>query len=132
MRRRREEKRAWSRRLTCLLLTAVLIFLLPQTSARAADSGDSARKQLVITVVEEIPAEEIEEEAVPLAAVPDTAPGREIRHAGMMALTLAAVVFYVLYFGRYERKLLALRREAARAESGYIRRIRTESGENRG
>ena len=61
--------------------------------------------------------------------VPDIATGRETRHAGMMGLTLAAVVFYVLYFGRYERKLLALRREAARVESSYFRRIRTENGE---
>ena len=126
---RREENSGWSRRLTCLLLTALILLLTPRTSARAADSGDggSARRQLVITVVEEIPAEEIEEEAVPLAAVPDTASGRETRHAGMMGLTLAAVIFYVLYFGRYERKLLALRREAARAESDFLRRIRTEN-----
>lgn len=126
---RREENSGWSRRLTCLLLTALILLLTPRTSARAADSGDGggARRQLVITVVEEIPAEEIEEEAVPLAAVPDTASGRETRHAGMMGLTLAAVIFYVLYFGRYERKLLALRREAARAESDFLRRIRTEN-----
>ena len=128
MQRRREEKCGWRRRLACLLLTLFLLFLLPQPSARAENSGDSARKQLVITVVEDIPAEEIEEEAVPLA-VPDIATGRETRHAGMMGLTLAAVVFYVLYFGRYERKLLALRREAARVESSYFRRIRTENGE---
>lgn len=128
MQRRREKKCGWSRRLACLLLTLFLLFLLPQPSARAENSGDSARKQLVITVVEDIPAEEIEEEAVPLA-VPDIATGRETRHAGMMGLTLAAVVFYVLYFGRYEKKLLALRREAARVESSYFRKIRTENGE---
>jgi len=101
--------------------------LFPAPPARAAGEENGRDGTLTITVVEEIPAEDIEESAVPLADFPDSVARRGTRHAVMMGLTLLAVTAYVLYFSRYEKKLFLLRRQAARAE--YEERLRRHSAE---
>ncbi|MBQ9063092.1 MAG: hypothetical protein IJ121_09775 [Eubacterium sp.] len=74
-------------------------------------------KQLVIDVVEEIPAEEIVETAVPLAARPDSPARSNVRHAVLLGIFAACVLGYILYFRSYQRRLCVLRARAE--EKGY-------------
>lgn len=119
----------WKRLAAGLLAALVLVCLVPlEERAAAADEPEPERKKLVITVVEEIPAEEIPDNAVPLAPLPETASRSGWRHAALMGLALLAVIAYVWYFSRYERKLFLLRRQAVRAESAWMRRTREGEG----
>ena len=112
----------------CLLLALVLLTLLPAPRA-FADTEDG--KKLVVTVVEKIPAEEIEDDDVPLASFSEI--GSDItdgpRHVLLMSLLLLVVAAYVLYFGAYEKRLNALRWQAAEAENGWHVRHHAERGE---
>lgn len=96
------------------LLCLALLWIMFPLQAAADDE-----RELVITVVEEIPAEEIEESEVPLAAFPNSGHRSGTRHLLLMSLTLAAVIAYVWYFTLYEKRLSLLRAEAARAERGW-------------
>ena len=120
--------------LLLLLTAAVGSFVQPQgNTVLAAESPQAesetettSEKQLVITVVEDIPAMDIEENEVPLAAFPDTAGRSGTRHAVLMGLVLACVLAYVIYMGRYEKKLAVLRHKAARAEYDMLKAAREE------
>ena len=112
----------------CLLLAMALLMLLPAPKAYA-DTEDG--KKLVVTAVEEIPAEEIEDNDVPLTSFSEN--GADItdgtRHVLLMGLTLLLVVMYVLYFSAYEKRLNALRWKAAEAENGWHVEHHAEWGE---
>ena len=83
-------------------------------------------KQLVIDVVEEIPAEEITEAAVPLAARPDTPARSNVRHAVLLGFFLACVLGYLLYFRSYKRRLRVLRETAEQKGYDLLSRKRKE------
>ena len=89
----------------------------------------SEHRQLKITVLEDIPAAEIEDSAVPLAAVPGTEAHRGLQHVLWMGALLAAAAVYVLYFSRYDRRLFLLRKKAAEAEQTCRMRLRAEHKE---
>ena len=96
------------------------------TEDAGAGSGiPGERRELKITVVEDIPAAEIEDEAVPLAGVPGTETRSGMRHMIWMGALLAAAIVYVIYFTGYDRRLFRLRKEAARAEQACRIRHRT-------
>ena len=104
------------------IAAAVLIFaagvMLPAHNVWAENEGDSdsGRKEITIEVVEDIPAGEIEDAEVPLAALPVSDKSNAVRHIGMMLALLAGVCAYSAYFIGYEKKLVKLREEAADAE----------------
>ena len=103
-------------RLRRLIVLMLLTLLLPAGAlASETDPGETDRT-LIVQVVEEIPAYDIEENQVPLAAYPDTPARSGVRHGAMMGLVLAAVIGYGVYFRRYDARLLRLRQEAALAE----------------
>ena len=118
-----------NRAFRCFLLTALIAVLaaLPVLTVCAAgtESGngekDPGKGTLTVTVVEDIPAEEIEENEVPLAALPETPARRGVRHVLLAALLLASAAGYVVYFRRYDRRLALLRRRAAEAELAAMR-----------
>ena len=102
----------------CLLFAfAVLCGIRPQQ----AYADDAEPKKLIVTVVEEIPADEIEEDDVPLADFSET--GKSIpdgtRHILLMSTLLMLVAMYVFYFVQYERRLGKLRWKAAEAEYAW-------------
>ena len=110
------------RTLCALLCLCALCVALCGASSGGTDEG----KTLEITVVETIPAEDIEDDAVPLAVF--DAPGSRslLRSALPSAALLAAALLYVLVTVRSEKKLAALRMEAALAEA-RVMRLRRES-----
>lgn len=112
----------------CLVFAmSVMISLPSQITVAAEETAETTpspepEKELLITVVEDIPAEDIEEEKVPLAASPDT-PGRNgTEHLLMGIVLLLGSVFYTVYFYHADQKLFTLRREAAEAELAYTRK----------
>ena len=131
-------------RFVIFLLCGMILSAAPVTAVQAQESAAAEgtvqdegsdpgmaleRRNLKITVVEDIPAAEIEESAVPLAALPDTKARRGLQHMIWMGALLAAAAVYVLYFSRYDRRLFLLRREAAEAEQACRIRLRTENKE---
>ena len=104
------------RRLAGMLAALMLLALLPAGAMGAEAASPETPQRLIVEVVEDIPAYEIEENQVPLAAYPDTPARSGVRHSAMMGLVLAAVIGYVVYFHRYEARLFRLRQEAAQAE----------------
>ena len=101
-----------------LLALAILSVLLP---LRAYAETAEART-LIVTVVEEIPADEIiDDDDVPLASFDD--PGKAIsdqtRHVLLTSALLFCVLIYVFYFRTYEKRLSSLRLTAAEAESSW-------------
>ena len=85
-------------------------------SGAAEEESENSGKNLVITVLEDIEPADIEDARVPLAALPQTKRDDSIRHLVLMSIAFICVIIYVLYFGRYEKKLIALRRETIEAE----------------
>ena len=100
----------------CVLLTALF-------GAHAYAAGaESPGNTLEITVVEQIPAEEIDDDEVPLAAPFSGRPERRaFRTAAPAGVMLLVSLLYVAYTMRREKRLAALRMEAARAEARYMR-----------
>ena len=98
-----------------------------ETAAEEMTGADQAeeRRQLQITVVEDIPAMDIEESPVPLAALPNTRAKSGMRHALWMGGLLIAVIVYAAYFSVYDRRLYGLRREAAGMEKKLMNLRRT-------
>lgn len=99
--------------LACLALAA-LVPALRAHDVLAADTSD--HPELRITVVESIPAEQIEDDSVPLAAGPGGGSAIETPQVVLMSLVLAGSVFYALYARRCDERLFALRREVIDAE----------------
>ena len=101
-----------------LLALAILSVLLP---LRAYAETAEART-LIVTVVEEIPADEIiDDDDVPLATFDDSgkAISDQTRHVLLMSALLFCVLIYVFYFRTYEKRLSSLRLTAAEAESSW-------------
>ena len=88
----------------------------------------SEEEQLLI---QDIPAEDISEQELPLAAGPNTEATDAARHAAMMGVVLLATIGYAVYFGRYDKRLADLRLEAAKAETAAMRRRKTDTAVNR-
>ena len=134
------------RSLLLILLCWLLAMIMSVSAAevRAQSAGENVTeiqseyilpeggKQIRITVVEDIPAAEIEESEVPLAALPNTPARAGMRHAVWMGILFAAVLAYVIYFSIYDRKLFSMRREAARREQSLmaLRRTGVTEGNN--
>ena len=122
MRKESIQKRIYNNILKRLavIAAAILIFaagvMLPAHNVWAENEGDSDRKEITIEVVEDIPAGDIEDAEVPLAALPVSDKSNAVRHIGMMLALLAGVCAYSAYFIGYEKKLVRLREEAAEAE----------------
>ncbi len=88
-----------------------------RVSGQTAQAEESDKQKLVIEVMEDIPAEEIEEQAVPLAALPDSAARTNVRHGVLAGVFLACILGYILYFHSFKKRLTALRETAS--EYGY-------------
>lgn len=108
------------------LAVLCLAFGLSGKPAMAETAADQDGKQLVIDVVEEIPAEEIEEAAVPLAAMPDSQARSNVRHLVLMGVFLACVLGYILYFRNFKRHLRMLRGTASELSYEMLERKRKE------
>ena len=112
-----------------LIVSMMLAFGSPRsTGPLYAEEGSSEdRPGLTISVVEEIPADDIEETRVPLGALPTSPDSEGVRHL-IPALVLAVcAVVYVIYFFCLERRIFRLRRQAAEAESRAVRQWRDPS-----
>lgn len=107
----------------CMLLMLIAAVMPAAAPAYAEGEESSGRGEIVIESVEDIPAEDIEGPAVPLAASAEK-PGSStsVRHAVLMGILLLSVTAYAVYFTRYEKKLILLRRQAADAEAAMVRR----------
>ena len=92
------------------LLTGLFFFMLPA-------AGRAQEKQLVISVVEELPPMEIEDNPVPLAGASGTKNSSENRHLVIMACIFLAVVVYVLVRSQQEKRRVRARLAAARREA---------------
>lgn len=115
------------------LIIAVLtltISMFAYTAPINAEGENNGGKEIVIETIEDIPAGDIEEQPVPLAAMPDTQKRTEMRHAVMMIILLMGTAAYAIYFIRYENKLVMLRKKAAEAEEmAMLRRRDDRSGQ---
>jgi hypothetical protein len=96
----------------------IAFVFMPVSGAWAEDIGDDGNnhKEITIEVVEDIPADDIEDAEIPLAALPVSEKSNAVRHIGMMLGLFGAVCAYSVYFINYEKKLVRLREEAAEAE----------------
>ena len=110
----------------CLTL-CILAVILPQTAF--AETGEA--RTLIVTVIEEIPVDEIDDDDVPLATFGDT--GKSItegtRHVLLTSALLLCVIIYIFYFSTYEKRLGVLRGKAAEAESRWHAEHRKKRGE---
>lgn len=90
-----------------------------------ADEKNDGEKELVVTVVEDIPAMDIEDGPVPLAASPEASLNTAgQRHAVLMGLLLLAVIAYSLYFRTMQMEMFRLRMRAAEAEKKALSKSR--------
>ena len=99
--------------LGCLLFAALIL-------RPAVCYAEDENPPFTITVEEEIPAQEIEESSVPLAAFAqeDKTPLTVVIVCAVTAAICAAA--YLLYFARLKKRLRALRAEAAGAEQRWV------------
>lgn len=123
---KRPETRKQDRKYAVRRMILAVLCMIALSAAAVPAAAD-----VQITVVEDIPAAEIEESEVPLAALPGTAAERGGQHALWAGILLAAVVAYVVYFSRYDRRLFRLRQEAARTEQMRMAALRGETAEVR-
>ena len=121
------------RRVGLAVMAAVCLIALFRagdiTKSGSAEAAPSEKKEVVIETVEDIPAMDIEEQEVPLAAGPDSQARSGVRHAVLMGVFLAGALGYAGYFMRYDRKLYRLRKEAADLEYQKMIRRREEKGQ---
>ena len=106
------------------ILAAVLVLALAWTlllvPVMADTDEEEGQPDVTISVVEDIPVQDIEEAEIPLAANPDTAARSGVRRVMLAAVFLLLTAAYVLYFSAYDRKLYALSREAAQEERSFM------------
>lgn len=95
------------------LLAACVVWEHMMVVVRAEES--SQEKHLVIKVIEDEELIDIEDYDVPLASFTD-GQNAGTRHVVLMAVMLSCMICYVLYEGRNERKLIDLRKQAAKAQ----------------
>lgn len=74
-----------------LLFTAMALATMPSLAVGNDAENDEDKPEITIEVVEEIPAEDIEEQPVPLAASADTKTAEGVRHT-VVIWTLAALI----------------------------------------
>ena len=113
-----------------LLALAIMSVLLPSRAfADEAHTGEA--RTLIVTVVEEIPADEIDDDDVPLAPFGDAEKNvsDQTRHVLLMSGLLLLVLIYVFYFRTYEKRLSSLRLAAAEAENGWRGKRRSQREE---
>ena len=109
-----DRKNLFQKTVTALLVLLVLCSI-PVLARAAGEAEEEHRPELVITVLGDIVAEDIDTDATPLTLFGSSLHGR-IRHAVLMGITLLAVIGYVWYFSSYEKRLYLLRQTAAREE----------------
>ena len=95
-------------------------------TAQEDTSGDNERKTLTITVLEDIPAEEIEEMEVPMAAAPVTHNSLRTGIIAWICVIAAALAAYIVYFTGYKRKLAQLSHVAAEKETLMLEKYRSK------
>ena len=111
-----------------LIMVLTMFFCASMICCAEGESGETEdRPEITIEVVEDIPAADITEQELPLAAGPNTESADAARHAAMMGVVLLATIGYAVYFGRYDRKLAELRLEAAQAETSAMKRRKQET-----
>lgn len=87
-------------------------------------TDDEAKKTLTITVVEDIPAEEIEEAEVPMAAAPVTKNSIRTGTVVWICVIAAAIAACAVYFARYKKKLKDLKALAVQKETQMLESYR--------
>lgn len=112
------------RNLFCFVLILFLLMALPHPMALAEDEQE---QQIVITVVEQISADEIEDEEVPLAAFPAATDRDSSLSAWMLcsAVTAAVIISLALI-----RSYTLRRREEAALEKVILHSTDYRNGEN--
>ena len=110
-----------------LILSILSAVIMPQKAF--ADTGEA--RTLIVTVVEEIPVDEIDDDDVPLASFGDAEKriSESTRHVLLMSALLLFVTVYVFYFSTYEKRLGSLRYKAAEAESRWHAERKAKWGE---
>ena len=113
------------RTLCALVAALVLAFSLAMPAlAEGEDTSEGQQPELIITVEEEIPAAEIEYDAVPLSAGPAERSAIELPQVVLMGVAFVASVGYALYFRAQDQRLYELRRTVAEAEGRLVSRRR--------
>lgn len=100
--------------LAALLALAALTPVVPGKTVLATDLSE--HPELTISVVETIPAEQIDDEGVPLAAGPGGGSAIQTPQVCLMGAVLAGSVAYALYGRRCDQRLFALRKQVVEAE----------------
>ena len=106
-----------------MVLCAVLAAMPYFTGAdEPADSG----KQLVVKVVADEELMDIDDYDIPLSSFSENTQNTKAgtRHIILMSAMLACVIFYVVYQGISEKKLITLRKQAALAQQQLMRENR--------
>ena len=122
MKREDKSKRKLISKLGAIALIVALTCGMFSIIASAAPAGEASQtgKNLVIKVVEdEGEMIDIDDYDVPLSAfsaMPSAQDNSGTRHLVMMSAMLACVLLFVVYQGVHEKKLVTLRRRAARAQ----------------
>ena len=113
-------------RALCALVAALVlaVSLAVPALAEGEDTSEGQQPELIITVEEEIPAAEIEDDAVPLSAGPAERSAIELPQVILMGITFVASVGYALYFRTQDQRLYELRRTVAEAEWRLVSRRR--------
>ena len=113
----------------------LLLLLVSPCSMWADETIDESSDRLVITVVEDIPAMEIEDGQIPLAAGPGFVSGPEAvsgyRHAVLSGILLTSVIACSIYFDMCEKQLFLLKMQAAKAQQAAEKARRTLEMEGR-
>ena len=113
------------RALCALVAALILAFSLAMPAlAEGEDTSEGQQPELIITVEEEIPAAEIEDDAVPLSAGPAERSAIELPQVVLMGVAFVASVGYALYFRAQDQRLYELRRTVAEAEWRLVSRRR--------
>ena len=107
---RRNGKRSW------ILFVAAVCFVTGLLFRTLPAYGDEEEGELIIRVVEEIPAEDIYDEEVPMAAQPTSANQSGTRHLLMMSFLLLLSCGYVGYFSHYEKRIDSLKEKVIQEE----------------
>ena len=110
-------------------MAAGIAFLLTFCMPVFMWAEDREEDTLVIEVVEDIPAINIEDGPIPLAEGPGAMSGQDAgsgyRHAVLMGILLASVIACSIYFDRCEKELFRLRMRAAGAQQAAGKAGRT-------
>ena len=134
---KKEKHRQWNPAGLLLLLVMVCFLVLliqprqfvhadpaEQTTESQLDTEkkkDGQNQELVITVLDDIQAADIEESPIPMSAGPVSEKSSNIRHFVLYGVMLLCVLLYVLYLVSRKRKLSMLKTQAVDAEAEYMK-----------